>query len=270
MVALAVLAVSAAAVLVRLAGDAHPAAVGFWRCAGAAVLLAPWIRPLPRRDALLTLLAGALLAAHFWSWFASLATTSVMRSTVLVTLAPIWVGLLEWLVLRDAPPRRFWAGIGVAVAGVALMTATGGDSGPGSVGGDALALLGGVFGAGYFVVGRAVRPRVPIGTYGALVSGAAALWLLPVVWGADAALTGFPPAAWAALAGLVVGPQLLGHVGLNYAVRYLTAAFVSSVVLLEPVGATLLAVAVFGEVPSPAAAAGAAVTVVGVLVATRA
>jgi len=262
---LGLLSISAAAILVRLAGDTHPVAVGLWRSLAAGLLLAPWIRRISARDACLVLLAGACLAAHFWSWFSSLQHTSVMRSTVLVTLAPVWAGLLEWRLLHAPPPRRFWLGLALAIPGVVAMSGAGGAGG---LYGDALALLGGVFGACYYVTGRSVRQRVGIGTYGPLFCLAAALWLLPAALVTGAPLWGFEPGTWWVLAALAVGPQLLGHVGFNYAMRYVSASFVAGLTLLEPVGATLLAVAVFSEVPGPAAAAGGAVTVAGVLVAT--
>lgn len=264
--ACSLLAISAAAPLVRLAGDVHPVTIGFWRTLGAALILAPWIRRLSRRDAALALLAGACLAAHLWVWFASLRYTSVMRSTVLVTLAPVWVGLLERRLLAAPPPRRFWLGLAVAVPGAALMS---GSGAPGGLLGDALALTAGLFSACYFVIGRSVRQRVGIGCYGALFSLAAAGWLLPAAAVTGAPLTGLPPGTWLVLAGLTLGPQLCGHVGFNFAMRYVSASTVSALILLEPVGATVLAVWLLGETPGPLGALGGLVTVAGVLVATR-
>ncbi len=262
---IAVVAVSAAAVLVRLADGTHPVALAFWRTAIVAALLAPFARiRLARRDLALTALAGVLLAAHFWSWFASLALTSVLRSTVLVTLAPVWAGLLEWGVLKDPPPRRFWIGVAIAVPGVAIMSA-GDGLGDGRVLGDGLALLGGCLTAGYYLAGRSVRQRADIATYGAWVCGFAALALLAFA----APLTGaelldLPAGAWVVVAALALGPQLLGHVGFNWALRWLPASFVSAIILLEPVGATALAAVVLSELPSAIAMAGAALVVTGV------
>ena len=73
---------------------------------------------------------------------------------------------------------------------------------------------------------------------------------------------------WGLLALLALGPQLLGHNGFNYALRYLPAAVTSAAMLLEPVGATLLAWLILGEQPSRLAARGLVVVVSGVLTAT--
>lgn len=251
--------------LVRLSGGAHPVTLAFWRTALVAALLAPFARiRLARRDLAVTAVAGLLLAAHFWTWFASLALTSVLRSTVLVTLAPVWAGLMEWLLLKDPPPRRFWLGVAVALPGVALMSA-GDGLGQGRLAGDGLALLGGIFTAGYYLAGRSVRQRADIATYGALVCAFAALPLLVVA----APLTGaplldLPGRAWVVIAAMALGPQLLGHIGFNWALRWLPASFVSAVILLEPVGATALAAGLLNETPSLPAVAGASLVVAGV------
>lgn len=287
---LAVVAISAAAVLVRLAPEVHPIGAGFYRTLLVGGLLLPvallrrpagtppWglLRGLARRDLLVILGAAALLAGHFWSWFASLHMTTVLRSTVLVCLNPIWAGVFEWLFLRRNPGGRFWLGIGVAVAGVVLMTTSGSspelDAEAAAAArpllGDALALLGGLLGALYLLAGRVVRPRVDIDLYGAVMCLACALWLLPAALLTGAELSGFSWQTWAVLAALGLGPQLLGHIGLNYAVRYLPAATVAAVTLLEPAGAAALGAAVLGELPEPREVLGAAVAVLGVGLAT--
>jgi drug/metabolite transporter (DMT)-like permease len=76
-------------------------------------------------------------------------------------------------------------------------------------------------------------------------------------------------ATWGALAGLVAGPQLLGHLGLAYAMAWLPASLVASTVLLEPLGAALVAWSVLGEVPSWRDALGGGVAIAGVVLATR-
>jgi drug/metabolite transporter (DMT)-like permease len=225
------------------------------------------INKLNRRDLGMTAAAGALLGLHFAVWFASLSYTTVMRSTVLVALVPVWTGVLEWAVLGRRPTGGFWLGTSVALAGVALMT--GGDFSGGALIGDLLAAVGGVLWSLYFILGRQVRQRVEITAYMGLVCLAAAALLFPlaVVWGDP--LSGFTGATWGLIALAIAGPQLIGHQGTNYAVKYLPATVVSTTMLLEPVGATLLAVVFLGEMPGPMAALGGLVVVAGVRLATR-
>ena len=266
MLAIAVGAVSAAALLVRLAEGVSPVAAAFWRTAAVGLLLSPGIRRVSRRDALLIAAAGLCLGLHFWVWFESLARTSVLRSTVLVCLTPMWAGIIEAVVLRRSPPRRFWAGIAGALVGVASLAGGGGS--PGSLVGDGLAVLGGLGAGLYFTTGSRVRQRVGIGAYGSLVSAAAALWLLPIILLLKVPLTGYATLSWVALAGMALGPQLLGHQGFNYAVRFVPASVVGAVILLEPVGAAALAALVLRELPTVRDVAGSALVLAGVGLAT--
>lgn len=269
----AVVAISSAAVLFRVAEGVHPIAAAFWRTGTVGLLLAPTLRTgglsgLRRRDGLLMALAGAFLALHFWVWLESLQYTTVLRSTLLVCLTPVWAGLFEWLLLKQRPSNRTFAGIGVALVGVGLMSLPGAQPGGGSSLGDGLAVAGGMLSAAYLLVGRTVRQRVGIGPYGSLVCLATAAWLLPASFAMDVPLSGFTTVAWLALAGLTIGPQLLGHIGLNYAVGYLPAAVVSAAILLEPVGAAALGAIFLGEVPGPVEVVGALVVLAGVGLAT--
>ena len=271
---LSIAAISTAAILVRLVPDMHALGIALWRTAIAGVLLSPTllrrgsVRPEGRHLAW-TIAAGLCLALHFWSWFASLQLTTVMRSTVLVCLTPLWAGILSWAVFKAPPSRRFWGGIAVALVGVTVM-ALGGDAlaGRASWTGDLLALLGGILSGTYLTIGRAVRPHVDWGPYGAILCLNCALWLLifAVLSGASLAIVG-QNAIWVLLA-MALGPQLLGHIGFAWAVRYVPATIVGAVILLEPVGATALGTVVLDEWPSARETLGAMVIVIGVFIAT--
>ena len=117
----AVLGISSGGVLAVLAEGVEPVPKAMWRTGLCALVLAPWWRRLGWKDLGLMALAGAMLAAHFWTWFMSLDSISVMRSVVLVTLAPLWVGLAEWGLTGERPSNRFWLGIAVALGGVVMM-----------------------------------------------------------------------------------------------------------------------------------------------------
>ena len=267
---LAVLGISSSAVLVRGMEGIGPVTIAGWRCLGSALLLSPGIAAawsaLSRRDLAWTGVAGAFLGLHFAVWFASLSHTTVMRSTVIVALVPAWTGLLEWVWHGERPSSRFWAGVGLAIAGVAWMS--GGNEAGGSLKGDAMAGAAGALWAVYFLIGRDVRQRVEIAGYMGLVCAAAAALLFPaaILWGE--ALVGFSSWTWFLVLLAVLGPQLLGHQGSSYAVRYLPARVVSTVMLLEPVGATLLAWVLLGEAPPALAGLAAILVMVGVVVAT--
>ena len=271
---LSILAISTAAVLVRLVPDMHPIAIAFWRTAIVAILLSPtWprtnaVRPTGKQS-IWTILAGLCLALHFWTWFASLQLTTVMRSTVLVCLTPVWAGLLAWFAFSEPPKTRFWGGIFVALVGVTCM-ALGGESGGGQSAwtGDLLALAGGVLSGAYLTIGRAVRPHVDWGPYGALVCASCAGWLFLFAMLTQAPLDVLGPHSWWVIAAMALGPQFLGHIGFTYVVRFIPAYIIGAVILLEPVGATALGAVILDEWPSLQEIIGAGIIIVGVMGAT--
>ena len=256
---LAVLGTSSGAVLVRLAES--PAAVtAFWRLAFSVLALAPFLlfgkgwrawQRLGRRELALLFLAGLSLAAHFLTWFRSLDFTSVASSTVLVSAHPLFVGLLSARLLGESPSREEWIGLSLAVAGAFVIGWGDFLAGPDPLLGDFLALLAAALGAVYLVIGRRLRGTLDLLPYVVPVYGIAALICLARASTGGMQITGWPAATWWALAGLAIGPTLLGHTGFNWALRHVRAYVVSVVLLFEPLGATLLAVLVLGrgEIP---------------------
>jgi drug/metabolite transporter (DMT)-like permease len=70
---------------------------------------------------------------------------------------------------------------------------------------------------------------------------------------------------------LAIGPMLLGHTGMNWALKFLPAYVVNLVTLGEPVGATILGALIPGirQIPSTVTLAGGAVVLLGVTIAAR-
>jgi drug/metabolite transporter (DMT)-like permease len=263
---IAVLAMSSSAVLVRFM-DAAPLTIAMWRMTGAAALTAPFARRGASAGQRVRLLAGAaLLAVHFVTWFAAVQRTTVLHAAVLVALVPLWTGIHEW-VAGEPPRRRFLAGCGIALAGVAGMSAAD-SAGVASLSGDALAIAAGMAYAGVLAVTRDARTRLGTLELTFWLCGGAAAFLA-----AGAFATGTPLAvdrSTALLLGLaVLGPQLVGHQGVAWAVRWVPASRVSAVLLLEPVGSALLALLLLGERPAAWAPAAAIAVGLGVALAMR-
>ena len=80
---------------------------------------------------------------------------------------------------------------------------------------------------------------------------------------------GYPPQAYLWFALLALVPQLLGHSTFNWALRYLTVAFVSISLLGEPIGSTILAYFLLDEIPSALKIFGAILILVGIYIASR-
>lgn len=216
------------------------------------------------------LLSGLLLAIHFVSWITSLSLTSVAASVVLMTTHPIFTALGSYLLLDERLERRMIIALVVAFLGSGIIAL--GDLGRGShrLLGDLLALVGGISAAGYFVIGRGLRARLSLLGYVYPVYGTAAVILLSALL--ISGLPRFPqqPETWFWLGLMALGPQILGHSSLNWALRYLSATFVTLATLGEPVGSTLLAWWLLGERPTIWAVGGGLLILSGIVMASRA
>lgn len=263
-------AVSAAAIFIRKAG-APPLAVSVWRTGIATLVLLPvllWRRErLPSgRTLARAAAAGVALAAHFGLWITSLRFTTIAASVVLVCTQPVFVLLLARVALGERTSARGTAGIAIALAGVGLIV--GGSSLEGAaLLGNALALAGAVAVAVYVLLGRSLRAGgLGILPYAVTANATATLALLPVCLLAGVPLAGWPRATWLWLLLIALGPQVVGHTLLNWALRRVPAAVVSGSILAEPVVSTALAWLVFSERPGPATFAGGAIVLAGLAV----
>ena len=272
-VAVGVLAVSAAAILIRLA-EAPAIAVAFWRCAlGAALLLPPALmrrERFPRgRDLYVGVASGVALGAHFGFWISSLDHTSVAASVVLVSTQPVFVGILAYLLFGERTSPLSFAGILAALAGTAVIA---GDDSVGSAAllGNALALVGAVTIAIYVLIGRSSRTGgIGVLPYSVVVYSAAALALLPVALLFEVRLWGYSGETWLWLWAITLGPQIMGHTVFNWALRYIEASVVSGTVLAEPVVSALLAWLILFERPGVATVLGGGVVLFGLFLLLR-
>lgn len=258
---MAVLAMSWGGPLVRYA-TAPALVVAAWRVGFSVLLIAGvvllrdrgrGIRRLTARDWALAIASGVCLAGHFWSWIASLSLTTVASSVVLVNTQPVFVGLLSIAFLGERPSRRQWAGIGLAVVGAGVIGWGDFSGGRDPLLGDLLAVLGAVLVSLYYVIGRSLRQRLELWSYIGVVYGVAAVVLLGAAGlHPDVAVTGYPRTDWLVFLALAAGPMMVGHTGVNYALRFVPAYVANLALLGEPIGATLLAWLLPGirEVPS--------------------
>ncbi|MFC7129264.1 DMT family transporter [Haloferax chudinovii] len=273
---IAVLAVSTSAILVRWS-TAPSLVKAFYRVLFTVALLAP-VALVRHRDALATISgrdllaaggAGVALAAHFASWFESLNHTTVAASVTLVQSQPLFVAVGAWAVLDERVSRRTAVGIGVALAGMALMSVSdflAASGAPRPLLGNGLAVIGAVTAAAYVLTGRSVRSRVSLVPYVVVVYTVCAAALLVVAVGRGDPLTGYPPREWLLFLGMAVGPGVFGHTVINWALAHLESSVVSVSLLGEPVGSTILALFLLGEIPTLPTVLGGAVVLGGIYV----
>jgi drug/metabolite transporter (DMT)-like permease len=263
---LALVFVSFGSILVRLA-DAPALAVSFYRVVLASVILVPFAGAdaraswptMGRRQLAVMIGAGVALALHFATWIASLSHTSIASSVVLVNTAPIFAVVLARIFLDERTSGAVLVAIPLASVGAAMIALGDHAASPGSLYGNALALVGGVMLGAYYVIGRGLRAALPLNAYvlGVWSTAAVTLGVLAVAFRVP--FGGYRAGTWLVFLALALVPTLGGHGLTNKSLRALPAPTVGLFLLGEPVGASVMAWLLFGEVPGPWTLVGGAI-----------
>lgn len=283
--AFALLGISFAGPLVRLS-NADPLAIAAWRLGFSLLIVGAFVigtgewrewRFAGRGTLFLCALAGVFLALHFWAWNASIHLTTIAASVTLVSTQPAIVAALSAILLREAPTWRQVAGMAVAIAGAFIIAAPDLNANEPVLAnspllGNLLAVSGAVTASLYYTIGRHARGKLGVWSYVAIAYSAAFVTLIALALWRRIPLSPQPSREIAIFAGLALGPMLLGHTGMNWALKYLPAYVVNLLVLGEPIGATALGAIIpaIHQVPSPTTLAGGAVVLCGVIVAATA
>ncbi len=276
-------AIGTAAIFVRLAEleGVGATAAGFWRLVFALPLLAVWAafeKPVPQRETApggvraglkFAVFAGLFFAGDLAFWHAGIVRTTAANATLLANLSPVVVTVVAWVFLRERISQRFLIGLGLAVAGAALLSGANFRSSPEALTGDALSALTAVWYAAYFLATKSARARLGAGrvmVVGTAV-GVAPLALLSLAFGE----TILPPTplGWLWVMALGMFAHVFGQGAIAFGLGRLPAARSAIVVLIQPVVAALLGLWLFQEAIGPWQAAGGALVLAGVLYAQR-
>lgn len=277
-VLLAVFAAAFSSIFTKLS-SAPPLVIAFYRLFFSVLLIAPLalqkkgrqeISALDKKQLLLAITSGLFLALHFSVWITSLNYTSISSSTVLVTMHPLFVIAGGVLVLKEKLGRSGLAGAVMTCAGSLIIGFGDFRVGGQALLGDLLAFAGAVFVAVYILIGRSLRCNLSLFSYVFVVYGSSAVLLLVFNILSGTRLYPYPAAEWFWFICLALIPTILGHTVFNWALKYVQAAVVSVSILGEPVGATILACFIFGQIPGILQLAGGLVIIAGLYVFIRA
>jgi DME family drug/metabolite transporter len=220
-------------------------------------VLAAWRTPVG-------LLAGVMTAVYQLAFFAGVSLAGVALGTLItIGSGPILVGLLSWAFLRERPTGAWWTSTLVCITGLVLLTVDGSGQPDVSAVGLALALAAGAGYAAYTVAAKELmhggaRPEEAMAT----AFGLGGVLLVPVLLIAGVAwlatVEGLAVALWLGLATLTVAYVLFGR-----GLRVLPAGPVATLVLAEPLVATLLGVGLLGETLGVVGWVGAALVAAG-------
>jgi drug/metabolite transporter (DMT)-like permease len=261
---------------VRLS-EAGATATAFWRVALAVPVL--WIfyflksKGRTRRYSgqwPLLLAAGFAFAGDLAFWHASIQLTSVANSTLLSSLASIFVTLAAWIFLRQRPRPLFLAGLAAALAGIALLVHNSLEFSRTGVVGDALGVVTAVFYAGYILAVKGLRERGETTLHlMAVTTTITAAFLLPAALASGERMLPASASGWWLLVGLALVSHAAGQGLIAYALAHLAAAFSSANLLVQPVLAALFAWLLLSEGLHPLQIFGGLAVLAGIVLARR-
>lgn len=251
-----------APILVRFGTDVEPLVLAALRTAFAVTLLMPFwmtkglsVKNLKKNGVHLLWLVGAgiCLGLHFTLWIASLHYTSVASASVLVTIHPVILIIAESLLFKRSFRPLVWIGVLVAFGGSAFLgiaDKTLAEQFPNALLGNSLAFSAAIIFVIYFLIGRKIRQHTEWIDYVFHVYFYAAITcvILSFIW-----IGGMPVVTASSIVvglALAVGPTILGHGSMNYAVKYVSPTLLSTLILSEAVFAAIAAYFIFDEIPS--------------------
>lgn len=246
-----IICISFSPIFVKLAVS-PPVTSGFYRIFIAWVFLAPYCifkgkLKISRNDLWIAILGGVVFGADIAVWNLSLMKISATISTLIANLAPVWVGLLSYLILRKKSGALFWIGTWIAILGMVIL-----------VGyqhilhlefniGLVYALIASLFYAIYIMITKGILRKISTVTFMFYNMLAASVFLLLICLFEHNELLNFPVATWLNLLGMGLICQLAGWITINYSLNYLDATKVSVALLSQTVIAGIWATFLLNE-----------------------
>ena len=241
-----IICISIFPILVRL--NLTPGLISaFYRMAIALGLLLPYViiakkLVLPNTKLLFTaIVCGILFASDVAVWNIAIQTSSATQATLLTNLAPVWVGILSYLFLKNKPAQNFWIGTLVAILGMITL-----------VGFEffidlnfdlafSLAILSGILYAIYILVSKNVLSEVDVYSFMTITLFSSTLFLGIISLITGEPFSGFSNLGWFVLFIQGAVCQLAAWLLISYATQNMRATRVSLSLLSQAVIATFLA-----------------------------
>ncbi|MBS7632895.1 DMT family transporter [Candidatus Bathyarchaeota archaeon] len=272
-----------AAIFIKLLQELDAYSIAFWRLLIASLTIALALLLLKRSLYLNTVkghlkdlaILSIFLALHFIFFASAVKDTTILNATVLVNTAPIFSMFVSSFLFKLKPSRFTIIGLTISLLGVIVIaygetantSATASEGYSSTLKGDIEAILAAAVEAFYLSYGRKTRSQMhilstmfPIYLLTALFVGALAV---PVTTTMPT-----PPNTLKTLmllVGLGMLPTAVSHTLYFSSLSNLKSFETATLALLEPIGATILGIAIFQEMPLPLFIVGAAMVMTGIL-----
>jgi drug/metabolite transporter (DMT)-like permease len=195
--------------------------------------------------------------------------TSVAHAGIITALSPVLV-LIGSAIAGDerVTPLRL-TGVVTAGLGVILLQFSRGGTGGATPKGDAIMLLSVLLFAAFNLWGKPVAESIGSLQFNAISYFAAGVIAIPVALGNLKTGAHASVLAWSGVVYMALGSSVAGYLIYAYALRKLPASRVATVLYLQPLLASLLAVLILGERPGIAFLPAAALVITGVYIVER-
>lgn len=283
LIILAVVGVSFSAIFVRLA-SASSITLAMLRLGITVILLLPLMLTKYRAELFSVkartlgacALSGVALGLHFATYFEAIKNTSLASGLMLVNTETFFIAIMLFVLYHEKIP--VWGLVGVITAFAGGVIIAGGDflggaafNGKNMMYGDLMAILSAVCMSVYTLIGRKQRQTLSALVYCFLVYLAAALTLAVALIFSPAStrLSALTLTDIGCAAGMAVFCTLLGHTVFNWGIKFISALFISTAKMLEPVFSCILGFFLFAETPALTQLLGGVVVTAGIYVYTR-
>ncbi len=247
-----ILCISFSPIFVKLAG-VPPLTSGFYRIFIAWLCIMPYCiikghLKIGRKELFIALLGGIVFGSDIAVWNLSLMRISATVSTLIANLAPVWVGLIGYLLFKKRSGKLFWIGTWVAIAGMVVLVGYQNILGLQFNVGILLALLASLFYAIYILITKGVLQKISTLTFMFYNMLAGSVFLFIICGVQHNNMVSFSIPSWLCLLGMGVICQLTGWLTINHSLRFLESTKVSIALLGQTVIAGFLAILLLSEV----------------------
>jgi drug/metabolite transporter (DMT)-like permease len=219
----------------------------FYRMAISLSLLLPYVLftkklILPNnKNLILGVLCGVLFASDVAVWNIAIQNSSATQASLLVNLAPLWVGIISYVFLNTKPATNFWIGTTVALFGMAMLVGFKFflelDFDTAFI----LAVLAGVLYSIYLLVSKKVLSQMDVLSFMTISLLSSSVFLGVVCALLDEPFFGFSDTGWLVLFIQAVVCQLTAWLSISYATQHMRTTRVSLSLLGQAVLTSVLA-----------------------------
>jgi drug/metabolite transporter (DMT)-like permease len=216
------------------------------------------------------ILGGIAFSINVALWVTALSMTTASKVTLLDNTAPIWVGLIGWLLMGKRENWLYWVGLLITFIGAGMMIniihfQLNSQQGLG----DLLGVLCGFTYAFYLLLTSRIRNQMDGVTYSWILACSGTVTLLIFNWVTGYLFQPMTQTSLLLILAMALSSQVLGWILINQALGMLPVAYASVILLGQPIVATLLGILILKEIPSTAQAFGGLLCLVGIFLVQR-